>query len=143
MKIRPATIKDAKNVFELYRGEKYFAGNAKEPTSDYSLEDIKDYISKRSKIIYVCMLGEEIIGSLGVEFHKTYAFLSMVAVRKDFRKKGVASSLINRVEKECKKRNVKEIEGFTSTKNKPMQYFFKKQNWGKGNKFYFYSKILK
>ena len=90
-------------------------------------KDRRDFIKRSvlNKRCYVAVSKEKPIGYIVLEYNWFYfdAFISMLYIKDDLRRKGIGSELMKYIENKCKTKKL-----FTSTNqsNKPMQSLLKK-----------------
>jgi len=71
----------------------------------------------------VAMEGNELIGVAGLEIYGDYGLVRSVAVKNEYRSQGIASSLLNAIEKSAKAKGLMELILLTET---APDYFVKK-----------------
>jgi ribosomal protein S18 acetylase RimI-like enzyme len=90
-------------------------------------KDRRDFIKRSvlSKRCYVSVSKEKPVGYIVLEYDWFYfdAFISMLYIKEDFRRKGIGTELMKYIENKCKTAKL-----FTSTNqsNRPMQSLLKK-----------------
>jgi len=144
MKIRRATKKDAKELYQILNHTKELAGGANEET--YPMSIITGAIkNKKTDLVLIAEIEKEIAGFhiSEVNKHKKLSFTNDIFVKSKFRKMGIAKSLQKEYEKFCKKLGIKNLQIQTQTTNKKMQKVLSKFKFKKGDTFIFYEKILK
>ena len=102
MEIRLATAKDAPQLFclnELFNG----AGVA-------TLEGIRDSLAGgHQEVVFVADLGGVLAGFVCVQLKKSFCYSSLAAeitevfVRQDFRRRGIASRMVEAAERHCRR----------------------------------------
>jgi|SRR5579872_1953 len=95
--------------------------------------DSKKNFNKKIKIdpnsILVAIVDNKVVGSILLMTDGWAAFLYRLAVHKDFRGKGVGSSLLLAAEKEVKKRGIKQAGLFMDDEDKILLRFYKKRGY--------------
>ena len=141
MKIKLAEKKDINKILILLNSDLNLRGNNSHPYEKYH---VLNFIVGPIYKTFVCKEDNKILGVAVVEFwnKSKEAYLSQIIVDKKYRRKGIASALINYMEQIAEKKKMNELTLFTKTSNKKMQHLLKNLKWKRGNKFYFYSKEL-
>jgi len=102
-------------------------------------EHIIEIIEKGNEVIAVVLWEKEIIGFACAQYFKSFCSESMFGevtelyVREQFRKKGVATSLIVLLEKELNLMGVKETKIITNVKNEVARNFYSNKGYGLKN----------
>lgn len=76
---------------------------------------IVDDLSAGLENFVIAIQDDEVIGTAGLEIYHDYGLLRSVAVRKDYRNKGVASDLVKQIEALAAAKGLKEIYLLTET----------------------------
>ena len=119
MKIRKFTKKDEKKVKELISGilEEIFKIKIKKIDLDYD-------------IFYVAEEKENIIGTIALKKIRSYqGRLKRMYVNKEYRRRGLAQKLYNKIIDYCKDNNIKTIYLTTYPQMIEAQKFYKKQGF--------------
>jgi ribosomal protein S18 acetylase RimI-like enzyme len=97
---------------------------------------------KKEDLVLIAEENGKIAGFLMAEMwgKKNHSFLDDLFVRAEYRKKKIATKLMDEYERICKKEKLKNIMLLTLTTNRRMQKFIEKRGYKKGNKFYIYEK---
>ena len=105
-----------KEVFRFF--SKVFYEESKEYNEHYYLmgdrytEMLETFKSHKEFLLYVVDEKESIIGcAIGknIDLEKSSMVLSVIAVYKEYRNKGIAKALIEEIESECKRQGIKKI----------------------------------
>ncbi|MCR4284594.1 MAG: GNAT family N-acetyltransferase [archaeon] len=134
-----AKKKDAKEILKLYMGEKYLKGMK---GVEYDLENIKDYLGRKTNKFYIALDGKKIVGCMLVEYYIDYVYLHTTVVRKDYRNQGIGRAMFDMAENDVKRKKIKIIEAMTEIENTRIKRILAQRNYKKGNKFVYYTKIL-
>jgi len=142
LKIRKAILKDSDKILILLNSDKNLTGDE---GVYYKPKYIKDYILGKPFITFVCEINNKIVGLViaHVSNIAKYAELNMIVVDKKYRKKGIASKLMSFLEDYLVKKKYELIFLYTEEDNEVMKMLAEKEDYKKGKKFYFYSKLLK
>lgn len=104
-----------------------------------SEENFSGMIKKDPESIIVAVDGNRIQGQLLiVPYGVTIHYLFRLAVKKEYRRKGIAESLINYAINIAKKRNVIEVGLYVNARNKKLQEYYKKRGFNVSKNQYFY-----
>lgn len=144
MKIRRGKLRDAKEILKLLNSTPELQGTEDEQT--YTPDFVKGSIKNKDReLVLVAEENKKLIGFLTAELwkHKGYSFFVDLFVKPEFRNKGVASVLYLEYESILKKLKIKTLTALVLVTNKRMQKWCKKHKIVKGNKMYFYEKIIK
>jgi ribosomal protein S18 acetylase RimI-like enzyme len=133
MKIRKAKINDVNKILKLLNNEPRLSMDRN--INSYNIEDVKEYIKSKINVSLVYESDNLIIGFITAQFWKTYAYLHLIVVDKNFQGKGIGTALMKKIELIAKKRNLDTIESITEIKNDKMQGIFNKFNYKKGEEF--------
>lgn len=144
VRIRPATEKDAKEIYWIGLDEE---GAAVSPdTRFYGKKYLKDWIKNASddSILLVAEVKKQIVGFLLANvMQKTWIMWENLAVRKGFRHQGVGSALLERLLRETKKRKIDYIGGWAREGNEEIFDFLKKRGFERGSKFFWVERKTK
>jgi len=140
MKIRKATLKDARKILNLLNESSNLRGNDRE---NYELQDVIDYINNKLNKIFVYELDKKIVGVFISQFWKTYVYLHLIAVDNKYQGKGIGKDLFNFLENLARKYKRELIEVDTEINNKVMKSLLEGRQYKRGKEFLFYSKIIK
>ena len=94
-----------------------------------SRENLKRKIGRDSESILVAEEDGKIVACVFLVEDGWSAFIWRLSVRKNYRKKGIGSQLMEEVEKIAKKRKNKEISLFVDENNIPLEEWYKKQKY--------------
>lgn len=144
IKIRRGRHNDFKELFKILNETPELQTDEK--GKSYSKEWIMDSLTdKKRNLVIIAERNKKLIGLLVAELweKKKSSFLVNIFVKKDYRGRGIATILIKKYEKICRKYKIIHILGLVLITNKKMQKFMGKYNYKKGNKFYVYEKKLK
>ena len=112
---------------------------------EYPKSWVKGVIENKSNnLVLVAEDNKKLIGFTIVHLLKGVldAFAHSLYVVPSYRRKGLASILLQNRESYLKNKGYKSVIGFVNVSNKNMQNFMSKHNYNKGNKFYVYWKVL-
>lgn len=117
----PEIIEVSKQAFKTYAegaGIEHIVGTLRE-----TVEELQSEID--NKLVLVALLGGVIVGSVRVEVYddKT-AYLSRFGVRNDFQGKGIGKVLMNAVDGEMERRDVKNLYLHTSSRMLSLVRFY-------------------
>ena len=141
MKIRKATIGDAKRILELLNSDSMLT------TTDelsYHPRHVKEYILGKSFYTIVYIEDKKIVGVVMVNIFKIgkYAEFYNLVVDKNYRKHGIGKELFDEIIKYLKKIKIKLVFLYTEETNNPVIKSMKKLKIRKGKKMYFYFQEL-
>lgn len=111
-------------------------------TKEYVWGTLND---KKRNLVLIAEDKKKIIGFLTAEIwkDKKYSYFCDLFVKEGYRKKGIASKLIEQYETYCKKLGIKNFLGQVLTTNKNMQKFIEKRKYKRGNTFYWYERRIR
>jgi len=95
---------DALYSQNLYRLEKDIFGK-----DCYSLQSIVQELSDASRIYYVAMINNEVVGYIGANIIMDYTEIMKIAVSQNHRQKGIAKALFKELSNELQTSGVKTI----------------------------------
>ena len=138
MKIRKARLKDQKDILDLY-----YNFNSKEKRK--KLLPLKNF--KAKLIVLIAEDKKKSVGFVHASFidyvFYRYCYIEEFFVEKDFRNKGIGTSLINNLIKEVKKLKVNTIFVTTNKKNKNAIELYKKTGFIEDRKHLWFFQNLK
>ena len=105
----------------------------------WSYEILKEELTSQNTIYFVAKIDDEIVGFSGIKIIVDEADLMNIVVKKEHRKKGIASSLLNKLIVIAKEKNLKSINLEVNTNNISAIYLYKKFNFieiGKRKNYY-------
>ena len=107
-----------------------------DPTWD-SENNYASMIQKDPSSVLVALVDNNIVGIIIIDFHgNELSFLYRLAVKKEYRKRGIGTKLLEEAEKIVKERGGKEVAFFVDANNEELQeYYAKKGYTTSGNKF--------
>ncbi len=142
MKIRKARESDKERILELLNAD---SGNTGNDELHYELKHAEEYIKGKGFETFVTEIDGKIVGVVMANVFPIgkYAEMYNVAVDKDYRKKGVATKLMNFLENYLRKKKIEFVYGYINEDNKPSQKMTEKLGYEKGKTELFYSKFLK
>lgn len=144
MKIRRAKSSEWNKFYKILNKTPELQVNVKEET--YSKNWVKKVITdKKHNLFLVIEENNQIVGFLIAYYLLSvkHLFLIDLYIRPNYRRKGIASSLISECEKIAKKLGLKYSFGNVLVNNKKMQVLMEKFEYNQGGKWYFYGKRLK
>lgn len=133
--IRKAKKGDLSECFELLKTKELLDPNGKPCKKWWISAFLKQifFVAVQDKKIVGLIIGEIATGKL--------AILHLMVVKKEFRRKGIASLLFKKAEKEIKKRKGRAIVGYVND-NKAILNFIKKFHYLKGARTYEFLKFI-
>jgi len=137
MKIISANKKDIKEITKLFKIPEFkLAYGRYMDETFYKIYLNKNYflVAEEGKEIIGAMMGEEIKGKGVIMWY--------LATKKQYRKKGVATSLLKEFERRCKKKGIRWIMGHSIIK-KDLIKFYEKNRYKRGVNCIEYAKELK
>lgn len=100
-----------------------------------SQENLKGMVLKDPESVLVAVDGNVIVGNIFITpFGTKVAHVYRLVVKKEYRKKGIASQLIKTAEGIIKKKGGVEIGLYVDTQNSELKEFYKKKNFKTSNK---------
>jgi len=93
--------------------------------NEHSVENIKKYLTNKSRLFLTAKENKKIIGTLHGYFYGGVFYVSWLAVNKQKRKKGIAKKLLNKLYYEVQKRNCHKISLISGTKLKLIDFYKK------------------
>jgi ribosomal protein S18 acetylase RimI-like enzyme len=104
-----------------------------------SEDNLKSMIEKDPESILVAEEKGLVIGNIFIiPYGSKIQYLFRLAVKKEFRKQGIATELLNKALDIAKKRNIEEIGLYVDSGNLDLQDFYKKRGYKTSLKTYFY-----
>lgn len=104
-----------------------------------SEKNLNSMITNHSNGLFVALDNNSVIGcAFIISFGSKVAWIFRLAVKKDYRKHGVATQIITYAENILKNQGVIEIGLYVSETNKELQDFYKKRDFGTSNKPWIY-----
>ena len=135
--IRRVTKKDIKYLYKLLNRTDEILGDKDDL---YSIQTITDYINRKHDVFLVYTINKKIVGTIYAQFYTEYIYEAIGVVDPKYRKKGIATKLLKRIEEIAKNKGINFIEGFVEVSNKKMQKLYEKLGYIKGKPFIWYSK---
>ena len=105
----------------------------------WNYEILKEELTSQNTVYFVAKINDEIVGFAGVKIILDEADLMNIVVKKEHRKKGIASSLLNKLFLIAKEKNLKSINLEVNAKNLSAISLYKKFNFieiGKRKNYY-------
>ena len=137
IQIRSASIKDLDSIVELAK-----VPELKAPHGSYPSLKWLQAIIKEKQIMLVAEDNNELIGFvMGEKIGSSFSILHLIAVKKEYRKKGIGNMLVNSFEEECKKRKLRGVLTYAHNDNK-VKNFFKNRKYNIGQKVIECNKIF-
>ncbi len=132
-------INDVSVLFNLYR-QFYKYESDLQKSNKY----IKERISKKESIIFLCYYDKEATGF--VQLYETFDSLNIgkklvlydLYVKKNYRKKGIAKVLMNKAKQYADKKRIKIIELSTAITNKKAQSLYESLEYKRDKEYYNY-----
>jgi ribosomal protein S18 acetylase RimI-like enzyme len=101
--------------------------------------NLKSLVANNPQFILVAEEDNIIIGNIFiVPYGKNVSYLFRLAVKKEFRKSGIGSALINRAEEVIKQEKSTEVGLYVDSGNINLQNFYKKRGFSISQKTYYY-----
>ena len=140
--IRIASPKDIHAVMSIGNTIKEFVASRK--TSFHSMKELKEYISrKKDNIFLVAELEKKVVGFLhGKIIWHGWCMIDTVAVMNGYRGRGVGSLIVERMQRNLKKKGVFFIQGLVGESYKRTRKFWKKKGFKEGRRFIWFEKYL-
>lgn len=104
--------------------------------------NLKNKIKRDEKSIIIAEDNNKVVWCIFIMEDWRNAFIRRLAVRKNYREKGIGQKLIQKAEQIIKSRWLKEIWWFVDSGNTKLQKWYEKQNYKKGSNFNFIYKNL-
>lgn len=135
MLIRKAKKEDLPEVYELLKTKELLDPDGKTCKRWWISAFLKQVfiVAKADNKIIGLIIGEIATGKL--------AILHLVTVKKEFRKKGIASLLLKKAEQELKKRGARAIAGYVYAEKGPIK-LVEKFHYKKGARTYEFLKFI-
>ena len=137
--IRKAKQKDSEKILDLFNQNT-------ELTCDESLNYNKNHVREflSSYKTFICEIDKKVAGILITQWglKGKFVYIDSLIVNPNYRKKGIATKLLNYLKKSAKQKGINLLFLFSEINNKKAQNLFKKNNYKRGKKFYFYSKTI-
>ncbi len=124
-KIKKFHISDYKSLISLYQK----SGLAFKAQGRDSYVELKNQIKDDKCIIYLAIAGKEIIGSVLVTHDTRKGWINRLAVVPEYRRKGVASSLVIKAEQWLENKGIEIVACLIEGWNKDSMKFFQKRNY--------------
>ena len=105
----------------------------------WSYEILKEELTSQNTVYFVAKIDDEIVGFAGIKIVLDEADLMNIVVKKEHRKKGIASSLLNKLFLIAKEKNLKSINLEVNANNLSAINLYKKLNFieiGKRKNYY-------
>ncbi len=105
----------------------------------WNYEILKEELTSQNTIYFVAKIDNEIVGFAGIKIILDEADLMNIVVKKEHRKKGIASSLLNKLIVIAKEKNLKSINLEVNANNLSAINLYKKLNFieiGKRKNYY-------
>ena len=105
----------------------------------WNYEILKEELTSQNTVYFVAKINDEIVGFAGVKIILDEADLMNIVVKKEHRKKGIASSLLKKLIFIAKEKNLKSINLEVNAKNLSAISLYKKFNFieiGKRKNYY-------
>jgi ribosomal protein S18 acetylase RimI-like enzyme len=140
-KIRIARITDAKIINQLLNTDPHLSMQGNK--GDYNIEDTKEFIKSKINKVLVYEIDKKIVGVIIAQIWKTYCYLHLIVIDKNYRGKGIGTLLMNKIHEIAKERKIDCIESITEKENLKMQALFDKFDYKRGNEYISYIKEIK
>jgi ribosomal protein S18 acetylase RimI-like enzyme len=104
-----------------------------------SEENLSGMIAKDPETILVATEDDNVVGNVFLMYYgPKLQYLFRLAVKKEFRQKGIATRLIEEAMKMAVKRKANEVGMYVDASNLNLQSFYKKRGFKKSKSSYFY-----
>lgn len=137
--IRKAIKKDIKHVVELSKGLRQLENY---PNQKLGKSEFEKFLGGNYAFVFVAEVQKKVAGYITGFRSDDYFFLPFAATDKKYRRCGVASLLIKKVEEMAKKEKIKYILYTAYTSNKAIEKFSKVMGYKKSKTLIQYFKIL-
>jgi ribosomal protein S18 acetylase RimI-like enzyme len=124
--IRRAKPSEAAAIYEIIQKAFKEYADASSLTGLEALRETADDIEEdiKSKIVYVAIIDNEIVGTLRVDITGNSAYISRFAVVSTHRNIGIGKALMNLVDKYLLSKGVKEVFLYTASKYATLMRFY-------------------
>lgn len=139
IKIRKAAEKDIKYIVELSKGLRQLENY---PHQKLGASEFKKFLGGNFAFMLVAEVQKMVVGYITGFRSNDYFFLPFAATDKKYRRCGIASLLIKKVEEMAKKEKIKYILYTAYTSNKAIEKFSKAMGYKKSKTLIQYFKIL-
>ena len=125
--IRLITIEDYDEIYALWNATEQ-SRRALNPVDD-SREGIDRYLKRNPNTCFAAVSDEKIIGVILTGHDGRRAIVHHLCVHPDFRRMGIAESLVSTAEEALKKEGIQKIFGLVFKDNDPANSFWKSQGY--------------
>ena len=125
--IRLVTIEDYDAIYALWNATEQ-SRRALNPVDD-SREGIDRYLKRNPNTCFAAVSDEKIIGVILTGHDGRRAIVHHLCVHPDFRRMGIAESLVSAAEKALKEEGIQKIFGLVFKDNDPANSFWKSQGY--------------
>ena len=125
--IRLITIEDYDEIYALWNATEQ-SRRALNPVDD-SYEGIDRYIKRNPNTCFAAVSDEKIIGVILTGHDGRRAIVHHLCVHPDFRRMGIAESLVSTAEEALKKEGIQKIFGLVFKDNDPANSFWESQGY--------------
>lgn len=139
IKIRKGRRGDLKRVVEISKNLKQLENY---PNQKLDKSEFEKFIVSKYAFMYVAELENEVVGYITAFRSDEYLFLPFSAVDRKYRRLGIASKLIKKVEEIARKEKRKYILFTAYLNNKPIHSFAKKLGYRASRKLIQYYKLM-
>lgn len=132
VEIKMATKEDAQSILEItHQAFLKYLDVAKVPDTPALHEQIENVISDiENKLVYVAVFAGEVVGSVRITLKDdNTAYLSRFGVTGKYQNLGVGKALIDAVDTDMVKRNIKSISLHTASKAFSLVHFYYKRGF--------------
>ena len=131
-RFREMKIKDYNEFINLWKN---CEGINLDETDDY--ESIKIYLKRNPQLCHVNLYKGIIIGAIKCGQDGRRGYLHHLAVKKDFRNRGIGKTLVKLCLLNLVKQSIKKCNIFVLKNNENGQIFLKNNNWNKLEEYYY------
>ena len=125
--IRLVTVGDYDAIFDQWNSTEQ-SRRALNPVDD-SREGIDRYLKRNPNTCFAAVRGNQIIGVILTGHDGRRGIIHHMCVHPDFRRMGIASSLVSETEKALKKEGIQKVFGLVFTDNETANAFWAKQGY--------------
>ncbi len=142
MKIRKATMKDAKRILNLLNSDANLTGSDE---LHYQSKHVKEYVLGKSFATFVYEEDKKVVGIIMANIFRIgrYAEFYNIIVDANYRGKNIGKKLSDYLIKYLRKQKIEIGFSYIEKNNRNARKLAEKLNFEKGKLFYFYYKILK
>lgn len=137
--IRHAKVDDLPVVVKMSNGVKEIENY---PGHRMKVDDFVHFVKGDGVLMLVAVAGDQVVGYVTVYESENYFYLPYAVTRKDWRRRGVASALLERVEALAKEAKVEYILMSVYVYNSSVHTFLKVRGYVPSKRLVQYSKVI-